>query len=855
MLRGNTSDQSGRGTSRIGFGVLAAVGAILLPVLGSGPAQSRTGLYRIAMLRVTYSDGANHLWTRQQFDTAAGEIHDFFDRLSYSRLDVRVTVVDVTLPNTQAYYFDPCAPRFEQRRRCPPPLIEEAAQAAAKKFRFKGIDGIVLVSPACRGDWTNAAITITRPGVNGTFQRSYDFECALPANLPAPGPSGVVWNGWAHEIGHQLQFADGGTLGGKWNGHPSSYASGYELMDSCYPCGESVYGLSGPPIMNGQKKVFPGFLDPGRVVTVPAPASGTQGQTLTLTPLGFQPGMAGFGGPQGVKIPLSGSGSRYYEVTGRSNWGADAYSTGPGLWDQGVRIRKVDEAADPPVSNIESCDYPALGLSSRCLRDMKTDPRAPNCRVSPPTPAPQHRGDLPDYCWPYPLWHKGQQFEDRPENLTIRIDDELTSSNPTFRTGFVVSVIRGPDRRRRPDLYVQPEYTAPLFTFESRDIWIDSSCNGYVHDYRRTPLGVRDFGVGARGVRYGLRADGTPIGNGDDFCLDHPNRIYVRVRNIGDAPARAIRLHVRVQSFPNLELPGVDLGILGFFGSQPLFPPAEVGMATRGELDAGESADLYVPWTLQRPANTSPFARIQIPLAIRASFDAVANEIVTTNQSASEAISYFEAVPSQFQGVIAFSGFIGIANRFKERYDRTFTLTSPVGASKDLTFVLGKTRGEVTLRSGALRRVPIRITVRRRVSRGQTLYLTLTQGTITQLVNRAIPPAAAERRSHNAFTTVGAGAIAVTPVESSSLVISVRRAGSAVVVNGRLTPHKRAWLTIDLVRARRRQSRTVPTNRAGRYRVSFKNIGGGLVRVAAFWQGDRTHARASSLVVQVHDPR
>ena len=264
--------------------LLAATGTVLVLALGSGAAHGRTGLYRIALLRVSYSNASNHLWTRQPFDMAAGEIHDFFDRLSYGRLDVRVSVVDVTLQNTEQYYFDACAPTGEQRNPCPPPLIEDAAQAAASnKLDFAGVDGIVLVSPACRGDWTNGALQITRPGVNGTLQRSYDFECALPASLPSPGASGVVWNGWAHEIGHQLQLADGVTLGGTWNGHPSGYASGYELMDSCYPCGESVYSLSGPPIMNGVKKVFPGFLDAGRVITVPAQSTGTQGQTVTLT--------------------------------------------------------------------------------------------------------------------------------------------------------------------------------------------------------------------------------------------------------------------------------------------------------------------------------------------------------------------------------------------------------------------------------------------------------------------------------------------------------------------------------------------------------------------------------------------
>ena len=97
----------------------------------------------------------------------------------------------------------------------------------------------------------------------------------------------MPWGGWAHEIGHQMQTADGITVG--WGQHPSGYSSGYDLLDSCYPCGESVYGLSGPPVNNSPRTAFPGWLPATSVVTFNPPPTGTEGRTFVLEPLSKAP--------------------------------------------------------------------------------------------------------------------------------------------------------------------------------------------------------------------------------------------------------------------------------------------------------------------------------------------------------------------------------------------------------------------------------------------------------------------------------------------------------------------------------------------------------------------------------------
>jgi hypothetical protein len=815
-----------------------------------GQGQARTGIYRLVILRVSYKNSSTHVWTVNQFTTAAREIHDYFDRLSYGHLNMQVTVADVPLVSqsqTREFYWNECAKSGETRNPCPPPLIEDAAEAAASSVR--GVDGILVVSPWCAGDYTNGPIAIARPGVNGTFQRSYDFECPLPANLPEPGASGVAWNGWAHEIGHQLQLADGTVLGGNWNGHPSSYASGYELMDSCYPCGESLYGLTGPPIMNGQKRAFTGFLDTTRVQVINAPASGSSGVTTTLVPLGTQPGSTGFSSaPAALKIPLNADGSHYYDVTGRSNAGADAYGTGPGLWDQGIRIREVDESADPPVTNIESCDYTVAG---GCVHDSKTDMRAGNCNSNPPA---QHRGDIPDYCWPYPLWHQGQAYDDAANEVKIRVDAISTENlfNPTI-TGFTITVLRGPQRRDQPDVFTRPAYSAPLFAFETTDLWVDSSCNGYVHRFVRTSLqgGVADFGVGPKGLEYGQRLDGTGVGNGDDVCLDHENRVYVRLRDIGDQTARNIRVHVRAQLFPGASLPSVDLGLLGSIGGSPLFQPSQIGVATLSSLAPGRHADVFVPWKPKSPPNAPVFGRLQIPFSLVSDVDTVAGEVVTSNQHSEESIAYFQVTGSRLlHGFIKTSGFIGIANRFSDKPTRDFSLTAPTQLVKGGTLRIANGRADLALAPGQIRLLPVRLRTPATQPLGRTQFLPITLGTVIQVTNPAIPATSPQPQTHNAYRVVGAATLAVLRVAPTVLTLKAHRLGSAVVASGRLTPKGRHYLVIDWIQNGRRHSRLVRTKSDGHFRTSVKAKTGRL-RLRAFWLGDRTHARTTSHVVLV----
>jgi hypothetical protein len=615
-------------------------------------------------------------------------------------------------------------------------------------------------------------------------------------------------------------------------------------MDSCYPCGESLYGLSGPPLSTSRKLVFPDYLDPSYVRTVTAPDSGTRAETITLLPVGLQPGQPGYGGTQAVKIPISTtqegfSGQQYLEITGRTNVGADSFATSPGLWDQGVRIRFVDEWGDPPIINVESCDTTIQGGCSR------GDSRKALCTRNPP---PLRRGDIPDFCYPYPLWHEGQSYTDVGRKITIRVDRELYNPFP-FRSGFVVTVIRGPVSANAPDVFVMPSNSPPLFTFESTDLWIDSSCNGYEHDFLTSgPRRGEDIGVGPAGLRYGRRpVVGTVIGNGDDVCFDHPNRVYVQVHNIGKQPARNTTVRVKAQLLPGASVPSIDFGILGSVGGSDFFPPQEIGTATISNLDPGETKDAFVTWSPSSSGYKVPYGRTQIPIGLQADVDPVAGEAITGNQHADEMINYFELTARTLHAFLGVTNFDGVS--------RILSLTSQGSFCDGCYLRIADGQQDLSLRSRETRLLPLDIELAPDPTPGEVQYLPVTVGTQTEHHNPAIPDYWVAPEIHEAFTTIGGGAIAVHTVVPSSLTLSANRHGRDVEAVGQLNPPTKGFVTVDLIGDRTGTSLTVETDADGSFQAVFKQVPWSSLDVHALWIGDLAHARASSPTVHLDAER
>ena len=71
------------------------------------------------------------------------------------------------------------------------------------------------------------------------------------------------------------------------------------------------------------------------------------------------------------------------------------------------------------------------------------------------------------------------------------------------------------------------------------------------------------------------------MGNGDDPCANHPNRVYATIRNIGDATASNALVHFQVSS---------PLGV-GVTGSW-----TEIGSVKIPSLAAGATRTVFVDW-------------------------------------------------------------------------------------------------------------------------------------------------------------------------------------------------------------------------------------------------------------------
>jgi hypothetical protein len=775
--------------------LLICVGIVPVPAAANPPAS-----YHIALLHVTYSD-TTAIYTPAQLKAAAGEIHNYYEQISYGQIDLSVTPVEVTLPKKQEFYFDQCLPAPQEKRvPCPPTLIEDAAQAAAAGgFSFTGINGISVLSTFCSGDWTNESILISRPGVNGTFGRSYDFECSGPA----PGSSGVLWGGWTHEFGHQLEVATYGSAAFNWGtgGHPSGYLSGYDLMDSCYPCDAGAYSLLGPPVVNGNEHVFGGWLHTPNVVVVKAPTSGTTSKTVTLTPL--EENFTAKKANQAIQVPVS-SGI-YYLIEARQPILSDLLQNNGapprGIYDSGVHILQIEEAGDPPVRIVNACDTTVAG---GCVT-TSADPRYASC--SGPT--------RQAYCWPFDLWHVGETYNDAGSGIAIKVKSKVGN-------GFEVTVTRGVTAGHPHD-FIKPWLTLPMNTYETEDIWVDSSCNGYESD------------VGPKGLLYGRRADGTVIGNGDDPCANHENRIYATIQNRGDLPASNVTVHFQVSD---------PLGI-GVTGSW-----AVVGTVTIPSLPAGKKKTVYTTWT---PNVTLTKAQIgkafSFHSCVQVFVDPVPGEIASSGHLAQENFAnfYSETDPKK-------KAYPPIHGKFfvslKDRPIQTVFLNTRSALPAGWTYQVAGGEEAVTVGPNTpFVEIPADIQIPEGAPVGQSYELSVQALALTEMVNEAIPAGSPVSHTHRGMKEVGGVVLSARGVYTSGITLTATTDSSgAIKATGTLDPAESTVVAVDFTDGLGETfTRTTITDAHGNYVCSLPTWqGDSHWNVRAFWQGDMKHAGVES---------
>jgi hypothetical protein len=790
----------------VGFAVLLFLFA--LPTVSSAD-EPVLRVLKLLIVRMSFADRAAQ-YSSADMETAAATIRSNIARMSNGRVTLETTVTDAAVSGNMATRNANCPMGATT---CPQTTLERdtltAAGVGLGSADLRQYDAALLVQPDCVGASGNAFRDVTYPGrasydtatLKANLTRAWDLPC--DANQAAPRP--FAFAGWVHEFGHELQIilSNERFLNGDWFGHPSGYSSGYSLMDSCYPCGESAFGITDRPVNTSTRRSFTNFLSTSRVQVIPTPSSGTVGRTVVLAPLSDLE--AETPARQAIKIPIDGT--RYYLVESRTKANVDQPIPDT---RGGVVINLVDDSRVPPVRNIDTCDYLTPG---GCIRDARTDPRQSSCvaPISFPT--------SPAYCWPYPLWQPGQTFTDPANHIQIRVADAAGD-------GDVVTVRRG-TVTAEPDIYMIPWQSPPMNTWETTDIWVDSSCNGY------------EDTVGPAGLRYGRRHNDTVIGNGDDPCANHENRIYAVVRNSGDASADHIVVHFKVTD-------PLGMGIRGARGFVEVGTADETAFPVLASLAPGATAVVYANWTprVARSA-TGTFA---FHSCVSVAFDTVSGEDTISNQDGDgeqENFDNFE-LPRLSRGEFAVSTHsfhlsnLGIDGIQPE--DRQMFWFVPEGRlPKGWTLSVNDGIASYSLARKESAEIPVKISAPPDAVIGKAYRFGLSATTVTRLVNVA----AGDRMYHDAGITVAGIAYAATPVLPTKLKFGAQRTGvNQIAVSGALIPAiKGQVVTVDVTRKTPNGPQTASaqakTDGDGSFSLDFTKAFVEDVQVQAFFQGTR----------------
>ncbi len=210
------------------------------------------------------------------------------------------------------------------------------------------------------------------------------------------------------------------------------------------------------------------------------------------------------------------------------------------------------------------------------------------------------------------------------------------------------------------DMMVRPWRSNPEpGAYESTDIWIDSPVNGYCGGgepgAQIEPPDEIGLANCLREYTQGVRTDpadpfyGTVIGNGDTPAIGLPNRLYARLRNVGNVAAENVTVHFDIQYKDGV--PGLGIGP-GEWQTIGTLTPADLARLAR--IEGASYTDVYINWIPDAtlfPADAAGrflfHACIRVRLEVDESKDRILSNHTTTAGSDSEPreqenIDYFE---------------------------------------------------------------------------------------------------------------------------------------------------------------------------------------------------------------------
>jgi len=775
------------------------------PALAHWPHSGPTGRYNLLIIRADFEDAPGVYYSRTDFETLwVPKIKNYFDEVSNGRLDLHVTVLpDVVTLGPRRYYHGVCSnviPEEWRPRLClstihAADLARDANQIAERPDGLAPIgggaadvfDGVLVVLGA------PASFPFSYPGLttcgSGFRSVSGDPRCINKIDPHAgcddhayPGRYGSMVttedgdanclgdNPFAdvgpaiHEVGHSITSHNGGGNGA----HPAGYDNLFELMDSCYPCETGIFTRVGASLKGpGFPTYFDGWLDDTDIATFSPPTGGTE----VLEPVEIDPNDAT--APMGMRIGAA-DGTSYWVECRRAI----------GAWDA---VRPIPE---PGVVILH-----AVPNASGSTYDT-------TYQIPP-------GGTLSD------SWQPGNLFYDAGNDITI-----LTG--PDVGDGCTVTVDYGPlSIAGVPDVGLTPWLTPPNHTWETVDIWVDSSCNRY----------EADGGV----LRYGRDASGNVIDNGDDACANEENRIYARIRNYGTAAADDVIVHFYVTDPLGVGIREADGWTLVGTADKASFPAELTSLAP------GATADVWVPWTPVVPSPPDGVLTFPFHSCLQVKIDAVAGERVLSNQDGDreqENIGHFE-VPRTVTGDYELvERFITLSNPENGMLRYLVHLTSGVPGGWEVD--IGGGQEEYWLAATETVQIPIRIRVPASVPVGERQVVR-----VKAFKQEAILDAMG-MVAHYEEHEVGGVMLAIRTVERTTMSLDAFAqpadscAPQLIAAQGCLSPPQDGEPVAVTYRepTGARWTNLVFTDASGCFGDSYGPGGGGQIEVSALWQGN-----------------
>jgi hypothetical protein len=350
------------------------------------------------------------------------------------------------------------------------------------------------------------------------------------------------------------------------------------------------------------------------------------------------------------------------------------------------------------------------------------------------------------------LWHAGDTYN-AVEGFHVAV--AATGDPQVFRINVTCQGIF------QPDAYMTPWLTPPLNTYETSDIWIDSSCNGY---------GTYQYGT------YIPFGDSTAVGhgNGDNPCANHPNTVYARIRNIGTQAMSNVVVHFDVTDPLGVGMAGAS-GWLNIGNvDKTIFP----GLST---IAPGGYTDVSIPWTPS--IATPPTGDFDFHSCIRVRIDPItapATETNTANNSAQENIDHFYSPPAPPGPGSPITRIIHLIND-SPIVTKTFTVIWNDDLPPGSTVSVNGNKTDVVLPPSGVQDLPVVITPSGPSSVGQTFHVNVAASSARLLVNSLNPT-----DTHYDAVLLGGMSFEVRIANPTSIRFRPDRGPNSISVTGRL---------------------------------------------------------------------